>query len=186
MMQRAKAQSSLILLGVIAALMAFGTLLGSGPYSAKSFQEGFETALAERIDRDGAVLQAAQRAGFTEVAITNAANSSPTGKIDGQIIGGQISGSEEFWLGQTHYTGATPKPVALAGPFKLGDQLTIGHADSKRIWTVVNISELEQLVTATSVDQNPSSLLVTLQDKTSSPVAGPIIRIIVDSDELLS
>ncbi|MGH1420023.1 MAG: hypothetical protein ACRBCJ_14295 [Hyphomicrobiaceae bacterium] len=184
MMQRAKAQSSLFLLGAIAIPIAFGTLLGSWPYSANSLQKGFEAALAER---DGAaVTQAARRTGFKDVAISKTANSSTVAKFDGQIINGQISGSEEFWLSQTHSTGATPKPVALAGPFKLGDQLTIGHAESKRIWTVVNISEIEQLVTATSIDQNPSSLLVTLQDQTSNPVAGPIIRIIVDSNELLS
>ena len=182
MFQRANWTSPLNFMGFAAFAMGFGALAGSWTLSDRSFQRSFEAALAERT-----ILETPQQlAGISKQTISDRRAAAYDGSEASQNANLElpISGSEEFWLGHTRFKGSSISPVALSGPFKLGDQLAIGSGNAKHLWTVVDLSELSQ-PNAAAPDLKPSILLVTLQDRTSGSGRGALMRLIVDTNDTL-
>ncbi len=178
MIEGARQTNQLFYLGFVAVAMGLGALLGTWSFSDQYFARGFDAALSKQ-----STISTSSHQTF-DAAVDNVSTADAVGTIENANLELPISGGEEFWLGHTRFTGSAASPAAFSGPFKLGDQLVIGPNDGKRMWVVVNISQLTKQDNIVS-EMTPSILLITLQDRTSGTKTGPLLRIIVDTNDSL-
>lgn len=92
------------------------------------------------------------------------------------------AGSEDFWLGETKFSGPKTQPVSLTGPVKIGDELVISSTSGSRQLVVIDVVKLNKPSESAYRARDKDLLLVTLQNKSAIGSVGGMLRIVIDSD----